>query len=233
MNARLVAFLLCLSLALILSCTTEASTEPTPSPTTAPAAAIFAPPLPSPTLGPSTSVILPLAPDPHRLGTRTGIARVDAVIAAYEARDAAALAALINFYPMPCTSTEIVHGALTCPAGVAVGTPVEVFGYAACEGTFIQRGDPELPGVIPTYLTPPRGAAVADAKIYAVIQGRIAPGEPIPGDTLIVYNSGLVMSVDQQGLTFIAGPCGATGSQWLEQRIARLGAQSYVLTPLK
>ncbi len=41
------------------------------------------------------------------------------------------------------------------------------------------------------------------------------------------------MAVSQDGLTYIAAPCGATGSQWLEQRIAGLGAQSYVLTPVK
>ncbi|MGE0687240.1 MAG: hypothetical protein AB7P33_10870 [Dehalococcoidia bacterium] len=231
MTARLVAFLLWLSLALTLGCTTEASTEPTPSPTTSPAAAIFAPP-PSPTLGPATSLVLPLAPTPHSLGARTGIAKVDAVIAAYEARDAAALNALIAFYAMPCTDDDAI-GAVACPVGAMAGTPVEVFGYGTCEGAWITRSDPALPALIPGYMVPPRGAAVADARVYAVIQGRLFPEEPVPGDAVIVYNSGLVMGVNQQGLTYISAPCGATGSQWLEQRIARLGAQSYVLAPVK
>jgi hypothetical protein len=232
MNARLIAFLLCLALALAAGCTTEAAEEPTPVLTASPAAAIFAPVEPTPTFGPAVPLVLPLAPAPHPAGTRTGEAKVDAVIAAFEAQDAAALAAQIAFYPVPCND-EAGIGALTCPAGMLPGTPIDVFGYGTCEGAWIRRGDPALPSVVPAYMTPPAGSGAFDARVYAVIQARPVADAPVPGDTMIIFNSGVVVTLGQDGLTYIAGACGANGRQWLEGQISHFGAQPYILPPLK
>jgi hypothetical protein len=231
MNARLVAFLLCLALALTVGCTTEAATEPTPEVTSSPAAAIFATVEPTPTFGPAEPLVLPLASAPYPAGTRTGDPEVDAVIAAFEARDAAALTAQISFYPIPCTDAEGIGG-LPCPAGMMAGAPVDVFGYGTCEGGWMKRGDPGLAAVIPGNMTA-TGTAAFDARVYAVIQARPFPTEPVPGDTMIVFNSGVVMTLDENGLTYISGACGANGRQWLEAQISHFGAQPYILTPLK
>jgi hypothetical protein len=232
MNARLVAFLLCLALAFTFGCTAQASEEPTPALTASPAATIFVTVEPSPTFGPAVPLVLPLAPAPHPVGTRTGNEKVDAVIAAFEARDAAGLAAQITFYPVPCTE-PVGIGALPCPAGMVVGTPVDVFGYGTCEGAWVMRGDPALSAVVPPYMAPVNGKGAFDARVYAVIQARPFPNEPVPGDVMIVFNSGVVMSVSPDGLTYISGACGSNGKQWLEARIAQMGSQPYLLTPLQ
>jgi hypothetical protein len=77
------------------------------------------------------------------------------------------------------------------------------------------------------------GSAGFDARVYAVIRARPFPDEPVPGDTMIVFNSGVVMALDENGLTYISGACGANGRQWLEAQISHFGAQPYILTPLK
>lgn len=78
-------------------------------------------------------------------GTRTGSAEVDAIIAAIEARDASALAALIRLTSVPCEEPRPVQPQpLLCPDGVPVGTPLVGFWVTHVEGGLWQVNEAEM-----------------------------------------------------------------------------------------
>jgi hypothetical protein len=151
----------------------------------------------------------------HPLGTRTGVPIVDAVVAAAEQGDAQKLATLVHYYTLPCQRGGMA--AVPCASGQPVGSPSQVFGGGVCEGDFYLRGDPAIPGVLANFLkpSPPTqpGPPPLDARLYAVIKRVIFPSEPrVPGEYLIVFASGHVLSVDSQGLTWFSLACGVPSS---------------------
>jgi hypothetical protein len=154
----------------------------------------------------------------HPVGTRTGVAIVDAVVAAAEQSDPQKLAALIHYYTLPCE--RLGMASIPCAPGQPVGSPSAVFGGGVCEGAFYLRGDPRIPDVLANYLKPPPPAQplttsvpALDGRLYAVIKRKVFPAEPrIPGEYLIVFASGHVMSVDSEGLTWFGLSCGLPAS---------------------
>lgn len=76
----------------------------------------------------------------HPFSVRTGDADVDAVLAALELRDPAALVPLMRFTEQACTHEEGL-GAFACPEDVPEGTPLEAFYSPACHGSWVLRED--------------------------------------------------------------------------------------------
>lgn len=71
----------------------------------------------------------------------TGIASVDAALAALVEQDAAALGAQARFQQLACETEPMgIGGPPICEAGEADGTVVSVFPVAQCEGGFIREG---------------------------------------------------------------------------------------------
>lgn len=110
--------------------------EATPTPTATPTAIAT---LPAPPASTGTPEATPTATRPAPEGDRTGIAEVDAVIAAVEGDDPQALAALMQTVEAPCTNAQGAGGPPKCWTGTTVdqarpeGTVLEVFPYATCE----------------------------------------------------------------------------------------------------
>lgn len=100
---------------------------PTPTATEIPIAT------PTPVTTP-TSVVPPDADATHPAGTRTGIEPIDSIIAAVEAKDGDALAALIEYIRVPCTSQPSPgYDDRSCPPGEPDGTIVERFWSGSCD----------------------------------------------------------------------------------------------------
>jgi hypothetical protein len=129
---------------------------------------------------------------------------------------------------------------IPCEAGQPVGSPSAVFGGGVCEGHFYLPGDPGIPGVLANFLKPPppaqpvpRSIPALDGRLYAVIKRAIFPGEArVPGEYLIVFASGHVMSVDSEGLTWFSLSCGlpASPEQYVSGGSAAPG-QTLLLAP--
>jgi hypothetical protein len=84
----------------------------------------------------------------YPLSTRTGIADVDAVLAAVESGDPQQLRDLIRFTTVGCTKAEGLGGPPKCQDGEAEGTPVEVLPFLGSEGHFLRAADvSNFPGV--------------------------------------------------------------------------------------
>ena len=103
---------------------TEIATEPTttsPTPTT--------PPVNTP-----TAVVPPDTDATYPTGTRTGIEPIDSILAAIEAKDGEALANLVEYILVPCTSKPPPgYDDRSCPPGAPDGTIVERFWGGSCD----------------------------------------------------------------------------------------------------
>ncbi len=126
------------------ACAPVASAEPV-TPTAAPTAT-EKPNSIAPTVT-STVTEEPKSPEYHPLSTRTGIADVDAVLAAVESDDAQSLRDLIRFTTVGCTKAEGMGGPPKCREGEAEGTLVNVLPFLGPEGSFIYESD--LPNFLP------------------------------------------------------------------------------------
>lgn len=137
-----------------------------------------------------------------RVASATGIPAVDQVVDAVAERDAKKLAALLHFWPRPCTEQKGI-GAIPCPKGAPVGTPVAVAGSGSCDGSaFLQPGDPSIASVIQTFLDRATG-------LYAVVTSPTFRSErAIPGTYQVVFEPGVAISVDEQGITYLIFGCG-------------------------
>jgi len=103
---------------------------------------------------PVVSTVMPTATeeptslDYYPLSTRTGIADVDAVLAAVESGDAQALRDLIRLTTVGCTKTEGLGGPPKCREGEAEGTLVNVLPFLGPEGHFLYESElSKFPGV--------------------------------------------------------------------------------------
>lgn len=127
----------------------------------------------------------------------TGVAIVDQVIAAVVTEDANELASLLYFWSRPCTEPQGI-GAVPCPSGSAVGTLVPVIGVGGGEGNFRSPEDPSIAIATEEF--------VARAmEIHAVLQAPTFSREPdIPGRYQIIFEPGMVLSVDDEGVTYLS-----------------------------
>lgn len=88
----------------------------------------------------------PKSADYHPLSIRTGIADVDAVLAAVESGDAQALRDLVRFTTIGCVKTDGMGGPPKCQDGEAEGTLVHVLPFMGIEGSFVYESD--LPNLL-------------------------------------------------------------------------------------
>ncbi|MBI5949594.1 MAG: hypothetical protein HY875_15750 [Chloroflexi bacterium] len=105
---------------------------PTATATASPTATATARPEP-----PTPTPVPPPQPDPrtYPAGTRSGIAIIDAIIAAVESKDGAALEKLAHYLSYPCEGPKPVQPhPLRCANGVAEGTPKVGFWVSHVEG---------------------------------------------------------------------------------------------------
>jgi hypothetical protein len=165
--------------------------------------------------------------------TRTGITPVDKVLAAVQGQDINALRSQFVFVDQPCTEPQGI-GAIPCPEGTALGTPVQVFLSGSCEGSFIFPDQTEtLEAVVTNFVSVPLylyaiAAAPANDTRHASyllffgqaadsgtpgVQGRIYPGKTVWVDDtgVVAVNSGCGDGVAHRAVqiphgTFILAP---------------------------
>lgn len=129
-----------------------AAPAPTPTPTRLPTATPLPPTataVPSPTPVPTAPpTVAPTAaptkapgglPAVHPAGARTGIAGVDAIIAAFLTNKIEDRRPLMRYLTTPCTTAQGGGGPPKCAPGQADGTLVEVFPFSVAEGEFVRR----------------------------------------------------------------------------------------------
>ena len=84
----------------------------------------------------------------YPLSTRTGIADIDAVIAAVESGDPQQLRDLFRFTSIACTNADGLGGPPKCREGEAEGTLVDVLPFLGSEGSFLHKENiSNFPGV--------------------------------------------------------------------------------------
>jgi len=84
----------------------------------------------------------------YPLSTRTGLAEIDAVIAAVESGNPQELRDLIRFTTVACTKAEGLGGPPKCRDEEADETPVEVLPFLGPEGHFLHKAElSNFPGV--------------------------------------------------------------------------------------
>ncbi|MGD9933603.1 MAG: hypothetical protein AB7T37_07765 [Dehalococcoidia bacterium] len=152
----LISALAALSLVAFACTGAEAKPAPSPSPTTPPGTASPPPTQPpSPSSEPSKPAPTTPAPQPGTRtptpipqtggapeglwehGKRTGNAKIDAVLDAWERGDVNALKALVQFQQLACVAkVEGAGGPPICPEGVPAGTLVKVMPASQCEGYY-------------------------------------------------------------------------------------------------
>lgn len=155
-------------------------------------------------------------------GTTTRIPGVDAAIQAMSSSDAQALQNQFLFTTRPCTGPGGI-GAIRCPEGQPVGTPVDVFTVGHCESEALPPGDPALPMV---------AAAMTDGTRYLFAVGRVSsdwlPSQYVlffgaAGDTgkpgFVVRSQAdqaVMIATDATGIRGVNTGCGAGVAQRLE-----------------
>ncbi|MSQ36663.1 MAG: hypothetical protein EXR63_05985 [Dehalococcoidia bacterium] len=94
---------------------------------------------------PASATVTPIVPPAVAPRTRppTGIAHIDAAIAAIEARDVDALLALMRYELQPCGAFGEARGPTECPSPASRGTLVHSFYLTDCEGRSTLRADAE------------------------------------------------------------------------------------------
>ncbi|MBM4415727.1 MAG: hypothetical protein FJ035_05675 [Chloroflexi bacterium] len=131
---------------------------------------------------PAATPAVATATAPATAGTPgTGVAPVDAVIRAVEARDSAALAALVTFEALPCGPQQGPGSAPAC-GSQPPGTPVEVFPIATCEGEL------RTPAALRSTL---EGFQPAALRLHGAYRVRVDQLPPLAG----VYSDGRVLQL--------------------------------------
>jgi len=127
----------------------------------------------------------------------TGIPALDAIIAAAERGDTAALQAAIQYTPTACVTTQQGIGAPPlCRAGEAEGTMVEVIPLAQCEGFFTRADElrlDALAGAASLYGVYRASAAeqFPPGKYWAIF-GRSDANNPSPASAIVMNDDHIV-----------------------------------------
>ncbi|MGH2631776.1 MAG: hypothetical protein ACRDG3_00070, partial [Tepidiformaceae bacterium] len=171
------------------------------------------------------AVVCALAPRPsaaqsapawaYPSGTTTGIASVDAAIAAATSGQASNLQSQFTFVPRACdNSTKI--GGIACPAGAVPGTSVPVFAAGGCEGSNIVQGAPgaDLARVASSFVDQPlflyavARATADDAQHAQYILFFGAADDPGTAAAQGVAHPGKTAWVDASGIVSVNSGCG-------------------------
>ena len=112
---------------------------------------------------------------------RTGIAELDAIIAAVLEGGAAELASLVDYTESKCTLAEGLGGPPKCLPGEQEGTVVEVLPFLGPEGSFIRKAD------ISTW----QGIDVSDLHaVYEVSDAAYSDPDYPAGEYALVFTGG-------------------------------------------
>jgi hypothetical protein len=130
---------------------------------------------------------------------RTGIAGVDAAIAALESGDAQQLDALVQFSDEACVTQPLgAGGPPICAAGESAGTMVKVLPAAQCEGMYLRSNETlqalggfvqEAVSVYGVWQAP---AAYYPGGDYSIVLADDLPGMPVRSHEIIVRGGGIV-----------------------------------------
>ena len=119
----------------------------------------------------------------HHRGTRTGVAALDAVIAALETGDKEAIQRLAGFRPVPCTNEAGLGGPPKCQPGMSPGTPIEAMPSGGCEGSWWLKDEFLSAEGIDRFVE-----AFAAPRLYAVYRPPASAQRKWPeGDYIVVY----------------------------------------------
>ena len=156
----------------------------------------------------------------------SGVAIVDELIAAVAAKDAPKLAARLQFWSRPCTEPQGI-GAVACPTGSPIGTLVMGIGSGNCEGTFLKPGDPVIATTTQNFVN-------RATRLHSVVKAPPFPARAgvtnVPGRYQVVFEPGIALSVDDQGITYFILGCGGESAAALVAS-GRFGATPEYLVP--
>ncbi len=203
---------------------TAESATPTAQPSTpTPTATATATPHPSPTNVPVDAT--------HPPGVTSGVATVDAAIAAIAAGDVSALRGLVAYTKVACRASppQGFPQPPKCPPGTPDGTPVDIFAGASCEGFYILPDDVDeavarfldgRPGLYAVIESDPSAPAPVDwpAARYTIVYG-------VEHDVLDLLAQEVL--IGEEGVAGILSGCSATPAQ----EIANIPADRWVLPP--
>jgi hypothetical protein len=150
----------------------------------------------------------------------TGAAILDEVIAAVESGDVAAIEALVNFQPRPCTTESAgAGGPPVCDlrTGEPDGTPVNVVQISTCEGGWLREGDFNLQGLEPQELEYEGAYRTGESPVYTEADAEYAAlffREGQPAGT----RWGVAFLTDDEGIVRIDFGCGEEVDGFLQLR---------------
>jgi len=144
----------------------------------------------------TTTAATTVAPTATRSRSITGIANVDAIIAAVAAGDAPTLQRLVRYAPVACSfKQEGAGGPPLCRAGEADGQQIDVLAMAQCEG-FYARPDEfdasRLPLVASRLYAVYRTAGAWPPGAYAMLFSVDKPVQTNPAWEVIASDDGIV-----------------------------------------
>ncbi len=162
----------------------------------------------------------------HPPGTHTGVARVDRILDAIEARDVQRLAELTRYFDVACVKNweHQIPSRPRCKRNEPPGTRVEVFWGAQCEGFYIRAENAPR-----SY----RGFGGVPPRLYAVFRvepdAKHSPFNPAGGFGIVYaathgdYEVGALLMLGPRGkITFISYGCSATPRQMLDALAGKL-----------
>jgi hypothetical protein len=149
-------------------------------------------------------------------------ADVDRVTEAIAAGDSQALADLMQYTQVACTTDEPAPGGPpSCRAGEEAGTPVDVVQASDCDSTYLRPGD--VPNALQHFLN-------SSPEVYAAFEA--------PGDAPDRYE--IVLSSSRQGGTLASGVVVEGGRIVLldlgcvetpQERVAGVSPEAFVISP--
>ena len=137
----------------------------------------------------------------HPIGTRSGDAAIDAVIAALESGDSQAIARLLRFETVGCTHELGLGGPPKCGQDDAEGTPFEALATGGCEGGWWLEPELQSTEGLSRFVK-----AYAGAGLYAVYRLPASAERWPKGESIIVF-------VRDTGFGRFAQTMGVTGGR--------------------
>ena len=172
----------------------------------------YAPPTPAPARPPSNPSPVDMSGAPE--GTVSGIAEVDAVIAALTSRDVARIRSVLHPSQQECTFALYIGigGPPQCAPGEQEGDLVDALAGAQCEGYWSRDMDRLAASLADRALTPNDLFAVADGGPSYMPAAHVVLFDP-PGFDTIVF-----MLDSDGGVTGIDYMCATPPATWLASR---------------
>jgi hypothetical protein len=99
-----------------------------------------------------------------------------------------------------------------------------VIGVGDCQGSFLKPGDPAIATATQQFLS-------RATRVYAVLRAAPFPGDSsVPGKYQVVFDPGMALSVDDQGVTYFTVGCSQSSAALIAS--GRFGANpDYLVKP--